>query len=318
MVSNFTYDMNGSLWRTFGLTALASLFMALPRAHAGVGDGPRIYQAAPVGTQIMTVIAARQNSNYNIDGNPFEPAARVEADALAAQYTKVVEIANRTAGVFALLPYADVEGNLIGGARQPASKGIGDVQIGAVIGLIGSPAMDAKQFAAFDPGFSFGVVGKLSLPTGKYDSNKAINLGTNRWATQLGAVFAWYFGDSLRPGSVTSLEFTPNVWLYGDNEDPRGANVLEQDPLYNLEMHLTHDFSQQFWGALDAVYKTGGATTTDGIPSGDDIDTIGVGFTIGTYLPDGMNLQFSYGETVDNDIDDFDDWLYRIKFSTAF
>lgn len=287
-------------------------------AVAGVGDGPRAYQLAPAGTEVVTVIAAQQNSNYNLDGSPTSPAARVEVTAVALQYTRVIDIAGNAAGLFAVLPFAGADGTLLNGARQPSSEGLGDIILGGIVGLVGSPALNPKEFGAYKPGFGFGILGKLALPTGEYDSSKAINIGTNRWALQLGAVFSWQFGDSMRPGDVTSLELTPTLWTYGDNEDPNGGNVLEQDNLYGLEMHFTHDFNKMYWGALDAVYSTGGATTLDGVAAGEDVEVIGVGFTVGAALPGGTNLEFSYGETVKDDLDSYDDALYRIKIKQVF
>ncbi|RDH85529.1 MAG: hypothetical protein DIZ78_11360 [endosymbiont of Escarpia spicata] len=317
MAGHATRQSTGIVNLLLGPVLVAGILSA-GNANAGVGDGPRAYQLAPVGTEVVTVIGVRQNSNYNLDGSPTSPAARVEVTAMAFQYTRVIDVGGNAAGLFAVLPFAGADGTLLNGARQPSSEGLGDVIVGGVVGLIGSPALNPKEFGAYKPGFGFGIVGKLALPTGEYDSSKAINIGTNRWSLQLGTALSWQFGDSMRPGEVTSLELTPMVSIYGDNEDPNGGNVLEQDPLYGLEMHVTHDFNRMFWGAFDAVYSAGGATTLDGVAASDDVEVIGVGFTIGATLPRGTNLEFSYGETIKDDLDSYDDAIYRIKIKQVF
>lgn len=286
---------------------------------AGVGDGPRAYQNAPVGTQFFVLNYMKQDSGFNIDGSPLEPAARIDADVLALQYTRVVDVDGNATRMFAILPMGRVSGSLLGTSGVEESQGFGDVQLGMVMGLVGSPALSPQEFAAYDPGFSMGVLAKLSLPVGEYDSSKSINLGTNRFAAQVGLPLSWTFGTSLLPGNVTSFELTPSMWVYGDNTSPTGgASRQSRKPLFNIETHLTHDFSDQFWGSLDAVYSVGGGTTTDGISDNNALESLGIGFTVGVALDNGFGLQFSYGQTPKVNTDGLRDNLFRIKLTKIF
>ncbi len=286
--------------------------------YAGVGDGPRAYQVGPIGTNSINLMPIHQNSSFNVDGSPFEPAARITINMLAVQYSRLFEVSDRTLGVFAILPVGEVTGELINTSREAETSGIGDLVLGAVIGLTGAPAMTAKEFAQFKPGFGFGLLGKLTVPIGKYDSDDMFNLGANRWALQLGAVFSYHFGEGLLPGQVSSFELTPSVTLYGDNNDISSGDQLEQNPIYVLEANLTHDFNKYFWGSLDAVYTIIGSTVTDGVDAENDTEELGVGFTVGAYLPHGFSVQFNYGKTVMSDTDGYDDDLFRIKLSKSF
>ena len=54
------------------------------------------------------------------------------------------------------------------------------------------------------------------------------------------------------------------VWLFGDNTDYVGK-TLETDPLYQIDAHLTRDFTAHLWGSLDAAWYNGGEATVDGV-----------------------------------------------------
>lgn len=304
--------------KTLAALAVCALGFA-DAANAGVGDGPRAYQNAPVGTRVLTFTYMKQDSGFNIDGSPSEPASRIDADIVVLQYSQVVNIAGNAAGLFAIAPMGRVDGSLIGTKKSGKSTGLGDIQLGMVLGLVGSPALTAQEYGANKPGFSMGLLAKVSLPTGKYASDKAVNFGTNRIAMQLGLPMTWNLGGSHIPGHVTTLELTPTMWVYGDNTAPTGgASFQSREPLYSIEAHLTHDFSSKVWGSLDAVYSRGGATKTDGSSDENGLESLGVGVTMGFALERSYGLQFSYGKTPKSNTDGLQDQLFRVKLTRAF
>lgn len=297
----------------------AAIFGITTTATAGVGDGPRAYQNAPVGTRMLVFSYMKQDSGFNIDGSPSVPATRIDADILVLQYTSVIDIGGNAAGLFAIAPMGRVSGSLLGSTKQGKSSGLGDLQFGIVMGVIGSPALTPEEYAAFSPGFSLGILAKLAVPTGAYSASKTVNFGTNRYALQIGAPMTWNLGASFVPGKVTTLELTPSVWIYGDNSSPTGgAGTQSRKPLYSIESHLTHDFSENIWGSLDAVYAIGGATTTDGKFDANAMEAFGIGATVGFALNNGFGLQFSYGKTPKSNTDGLKDHLFRVKLTKVF
>lgn len=298
--------------------ALAAAALSAP-AFAGVGDGPRAYAPAPAGTNLLTLSYMHENSAFNIDGSPAEPAARIKANVLALQYTRVFDLFGQTAGGFVALPVGRVNGTVIGTSLRGEDSGLADMQAGMVVSLFGAPAMDPKAYGAAQPGWSLGLLAKVSAPTGSYSASKSVNLGSNRWAAQIGLPISWYIRGSYRPGSVTTLEVTPAVWLYADNTDPSGgAGSQSRDPLWSLEAHLTHDFTPRIWGSLDFLHSFGGGTTTDGADDDNAAHATELGATAGFAIGSGYAVQFSYGRTFDSSTDGLDDDLFRIKFSKAF
>jgi len=137
---------------------------------------------------------------------------------------------------------------------------------------------------------------------GQYDNSQSLNLGQNRWYGRIGTPMIWQLGPWI-PSKRTTLEIFPSVWLFGDNDDFVGAN-LSSDPTFELETHLTRNFTSKFWGSLDATYSSSGdatitTTTMPETTSGSDMTL--VGFTLGYQLNDSMQLTFGYKSTLNND-----------------
>ena len=121
-------------------------------------------------------------------------------------------------------------------------------------------------------------------------------LGQNRWYGRIGAPIVWQLG-SWTPGRRTTLEFLPAVWLFGDNTDYLGGQTLKTDPLFQLDAHLTRDFTENFWGAIDASWYSGGRATVNGV-QGQKLNNVGVGLTLGYTVNSNLNLTLGYKSTI--------------------
>jgi hypothetical protein len=94
------------------------------------------------------------------------------------------------------------------------------------------------------------------------------------------------------------LEFLPAVWLFGPNNDYVGQ-TLTTDPLFQLDAHLTRDFTEHFWGSLDAAWYYGGKASINGV-SGEKLNNFGAGFTLGYTINDSLNLTVGYKSTLND------------------
>jgi len=74
---------------------------------------------------------------------------------------------------------------------------------------------------------------------------------------------------------------------------------METDPMYQLDAHLTRDFTEHLWGALDASWYSGGRATINGV-SGSRLNNVGVGLTLGYQINDNVNLTVGYKSTVND------------------
>jgi hypothetical protein len=92
----------------------------------------------------------------------------------------------------------------------------------------------------------------------------------------------------------------PAVWFFGENDNYVGQ-TLKTDPLFQLDAHLTRDFTARFWGSLDMAWYKGGRASVNGV-EGERLNNIGVGLTLGYTINDNLILTVGYKSTV-NDTD---------------
>jgi hypothetical protein len=173
-----------------------------------------------------------------------------------------------------LLPMGRISGDVITPGGEPVSQsvsGFGDPTVEFNLNLIGPKAQkNIPDVIRYEPGFSLDVLADLAIPIGEYDSSQPLNVGQNRWYGRVGFPIVWQLGAWV-PGRRTTLEFLPAVWLFGDNTDYVGQ-TLETDPLYQIDAHLTRDFTAHLWGSLDAAWYNGGEATVDGV-KGEELTT---------------------------------------------
>jgi hypothetical protein len=240
--------------------------------------------------------------------NPFDPGhtvtvgADIDAILALAGYARTFSLFDRAAMAAILLPMGRVSGKatVAGKTFDESAHGFGDPMIEFNINILGPPAQKTiPDSLRYQPGFSIDLLADLALPIGEYDSDQPLNLGQNRWYGRLGLPIIWQLGP-WTPGRRTTLEFLPAVWFFGTNDDYVGQ-TLKTDPMFQLDAHLTRDFTERFWGALDMSWYYGGKASING-SAGKTLNNVGVGLTLGYQLTDNLNLTFSYKSTInDND-----------------
>jgi hypothetical protein len=269
-------------------------------AHALGGDGPRAFFIVPADTNILSAYYYWVESDLSVDGT-FTIDGTLRNDILVAQYTRTFDVGGRNVGLFGLIPYVAVDGNL----DVPSSpvnfetQAFGDILIGGVIGLAGNPALTPAAYVTAKPGLEVGLFAKITLPTGEYDPDSAVNIGANRYSFQLGLPVVWYLGESYLDPSLTTIEITPAVLFFTDNENPGGgAGSTGQDPLYTLEAHVTRNINSANWLSLDALYTWGGETSTDGDGADNPREALGLGASWNIAFNPQTSLKVSYGTNV--------------------
>jgi len=221
---------------------------------------PRAYWPAPVGTKVLVLGYAHATGDVLMD--PSVPLYGVDSKINAGflGYLQTFSLWGRTSNLLLELPYSwGTTTGLVG--NTPARRefaGLSDAGISMTINLIGAPALSPEGFQALraDPRPLLGFNIKLVPPTGYYQDDRLINVGSNRWAmrVQLGSVIP------LKPRWLFELE--AGVWFLGDDDDFI-AGKREQDPIYAAEIHIVRRFKPGFWASLDANYFTGGRQTID-------------------------------------------------------
>jgi len=238
--------------------------------------------------------------------NPFDPAHIVtpggnfDATMAIAGYAHTFSLFDRSAMAAILVPMGRVSGDVTVAGRtfNQSASGFGDPMFELNINVLGPKAQkNIPDAMRYEPGFSVDVLADLAVPIGEYNSNQPLNLGQNRWYGRVGMPVVWQLGDWV-PGRRTTLEFLPAVWLFGNNTDYVGQ-TLKTDPMFQLDAHVTRDFTEQLWGSLDLVWYNGGKATVNGV-AGEKLNNVGLGFTLGYQVNTNLALTFGYKSTIND------------------
>ena len=256
-------------------------------------DGARAYHLLPKDTNILSLTGNYVHTQFS--GNT------IDAGTVTASYRRTVDIGGNAGAILIGLPVGSVSGSFatMGGlvtSSSPAS--IGDLFVGAELGLIGSPSLSPLDYSQYKPGFRAAVAGKLFLPTGSYDSTRLANLGQNRWSLQASLPISYVLADSMIDPAITTFEIVPTVHIFGDNTNAVGGGTLSQEALWKLEGHVTHTFSPMIWGAVDAYVESGGRITQGGFEVVKSHQAAAIGATLGLVLTQQMSLRLTYVEQV--------------------
>jgi len=267
---------------------------------------PRFYWKTLSGANAVPLIVTSMTGNTN----PFDPAHTVTPGAsfdgtlALAGYARTFTLFDRSAMAAVLVPMGRLSGDvtLRGETVKQSASGYGDPTVEFDINLIGPKSQrNIPDVLRYEPGFSLDVLADLAIPIGEYDSSQPLNIGQNRWFGRVGFPIVWQLGSWV-PGRRTTLEFLPAVWLFGDNSDFVGQ-TMETDPLYQIDAHLTRDFTEHLWGSLDAAWYNGAKATIGGV-EGEKLDNYGFGLTFGYQINDNLGLTFSYKSTASDQAPD--------------
>jgi len=299
MKSERTEMKRSSAWRLLAAAVVAAGALIPPQALAQVPG--RFYWKGLTDANGVPLIFNSLTGN----SNPFDPSHQVTPgasfDATLAMmgYAHTYAIGDRSAMGAIILPMGRISGDVTtpgGRTANQSASGFGDPMLEFDVNVIGPKAQrNIPDVLRYEPGFSVDLLADLALPIGEYDNTKTLNIGQHRWYGRIGAPVVWQVGSWV-PGRRTTIEFLPAVWLFGDNTDFVGQR-LKTDPLFQLDAHLTRDFTETFWGAIDASWYNGGKASIDGV-EGKKLNNVGWGLTLGYKINDNMNLTVGYKSTV--------------------
>lgn len=218
---------------------------------------PRAYWPMPDGTNVL--VFGYQRSTGDIVTDPSLPLIGVdsEIDYLQIAYQRSFGVFGRSASLQLSLPYSrgSTEGIVDGTFQSRDTSGLTDARARFSINLKGAPSMAAAGFQALraHPRVIVGASLLVQAPTGEYESDKVINLGTNRWSVRPAIGVIW----PMAPRWL--FEFEVGAWFFSDNDDFLGQ-TREQDPILSTEFHLIRRIRPGFWASLDANFYVGGRT----------------------------------------------------------
>jgi hypothetical protein len=301
-----------------------------------VDDGARAYWKGRDGTNVVSF----QYLNLNLqasDAQQFDPSQYIypnsdtEANIMIANYVRHLTLFNRASSLAVNLiggsVDVDVNTSLVppgflppgvtpGGSLRQSASGYADPSVQLDVNLFGTSRLKSTvDLVNYEPTWTIDAAVLLAFPIGQYDEDKLVNMGLNRWWGRFAFPFKYHFGV-FSPGYMTSLEITPAVWLFAENDDFVGQK-LENDPLWQIEAHLTHDFTRSFFGSLDLLYRGGFQSEINGVEVGDKLDVGNLGLTLNYQATDSLTIRTSYSSNVFGD-SDLDNSIIRIQLVYAW
>lgn len=88
-----------------------------------------------------------------------------------------------------------------------------------------------------------GVIFRLRVPLGQYDSTKILNLGANRWAFKFGASGSYTIKNKL------IFEGYLYTWIFTNNNNYINGNSLGQKPMPTAQFHICYVLNSKIWFA---------------------------------------------------------------------
>jgi hypothetical protein len=224
---------------------------------------PHAYSPAPVGTNFVVVAGA--SAHGPIETDPALPLSRIdlEAKGVLLGYSRAFDLGGRSAKIDFVVPYGKLSGSatFLGMPVERRITGFSDPAARVTVLLHGAPAMSLPEFMAYRQDWLVGASVQLSIPVGKYDRDKLLNLGSHRWSVkpELGVSKKW---------GRWSVETAGGVTFFGDNDQFLGSHRREEKPIYSAQAHLVYEFAPGGWVAGNLSYFTGGESRIDGVDKG--------------------------------------------------
>lgn len=300
------------MWKKH-LQGLALLLLPLLTARQGIAQEltPRAYWPAPNGTEVLTLGLSYTTGDTVPDPSlPVTGIGSEIATAFAA-YLRTFSLMGRTASVVVQQPYSvgstSADHEVLGQVERDY-QAPGDFSATLAVNLAGAPTLSREEFAQLrrKPRPILGASLRVVAPTGRYQDDRLINVGANRWAAkaELG------YMTVLHPQWL--LEFELGAWFFQDNDNFVGRK-REQDPIYAAQAHLIRRFAAGFWGSVDANLYRGGRSTLDGRKLNDLQRDSRFGLNLAFPFAQKHVVKFSYAMGSVNDAGkDFD--IYQVSY----
>lgn len=194
-----------------------------------------------------------------------------------------------------------------------SSSGFADPSMAFTVNLYGTPPLKSNvDLFNYEPSFSIDLSLLMGVPMGEYESDKLVNLGLNRWFGRIALPMKYHFGV-FSPGYMSSFELVPSVYLFGDNDDFVGGRTLKNEPMWQIESHLTHDFTTKFFGSLDVLYQNGFQSEVDGTEIAENLEIGSLGFSLSYQIEDNIMIRTSYSSNVFGN-EDLETSFIRLQF----
>lgn len=261
---------------------LFALVLIVMLAGTALANDPKDYIVAPAGTKALLFYY-----NYTTGNEAYANGKLVGKDTNLTANVGVFR--GVYYGQMASLPYA---ANLIlpFGSLALDGKDVGGVQMATT--QYGDPifAFGVWPVANSASKTWLGVFEYITPPIGQYNNDRALNMGSNRWAFKTEVGLAQGLGNS-----NFHWDLTANVEFYTNNTDYSSTHLsLQKNPLFSAETHLTYNIAKTVGISADYFYRNGGETNVAGVSNNDKQNDHTAGLTLTFGLTPSSQILIKY------------------------
>jgi hypothetical protein len=267
------------------LACFALAFCCTPGKASAQFNDARAYDNTPVGVSQLELHYTYVRSNASLDPSLAIAGADLNLNQGTIGYTHYFGVFHRLAWVEAAVPLAGLDGSI---------AGAGDSSYQIAMLLTGGQALSISQFENYKPASSLGLSLTITAPTGLYNTNKILNLGSDRWSFKPELAFSLPFG----PDQKWEFDAYGNVSFYTDNTSYRGREILRQQPLPGLEGHVSYSFNDRAWVSLNTRYSFRATTSVDGVSQNNAQQNFIVGSELNISLSPQNSLTFVFAKAI--------------------
>lgn len=193
-----------------------------------------------------------ENNTLYRNGSVASSGPVIDTQSAIFRGTRTYDLASLPAVSFIQLPYGTIQpgGSL---ASQASTTGIGDLTIATAIWPYHNRATRTY----------LGLAGYLISPTGSYSSQRAFNVGENRFRTDLQMGF-----QTPITSNVDGMIAVDTMWFGGNSQCAATCNSLtnvslNQKPLTTTQLGPIYRINEIFTVGASYFYVTGGATSVN-------------------------------------------------------
>lgn len=214
---------------------------------------PKFYMNMPVGSFASKLSGAREEERSD------EVEGYIATDRYKYQYSYYFDVDQQISWVTLFLEVCKT--NTLGISPEEKNRtqqaGLCDPAVMYNYTFWGSPALDPKEFRAYELDSSLVLSFKLIAPYGDYSNTNELNIGENMW--QMTAEIAYNF----TLGRYFEINFYNSLTGFLANDDyinPATDEVshLSSDVLYNGQLYASYTIKNVLWTSLGVRINQGG------------------------------------------------------------
>ena len=188
---------------------------------------PRAYSNAPAGMNFLILGYVYQQGDVLLD--PSVPVKDVSADAHTAllAYARVLDVWGKSGKIDMIVPYAwlSATGKVNEEGRSRRVSGFADPAARFSVNLYGAPALSFEEFKNYRQKTILGLSLSMTMPLGQYDSDRLVNIGTNRWSFKPEVGISRALGRWTLEGAAGVIFYTSNSTLAPVCKRPPGRTL---------------------------------------------------------------------------------------------